>query len=239
MELIFGKAEEELQKIEDSSIDLILTDPPYKMTKQGKSCRPNYMISGMGENLFKGGLIHPKDWMNLCFQKLKDNTHFYSFCNINGIEEYLRVLKNVGFKIHNILTMRKNTKMPNRWYLKYTEFIIFARKGKAKPINNMTCRDYFDVDMPTDKNGKIHITQKPISIIETFIMNSSDINNIILDPFCGSGTTAVACKNLNRNFIGIDNGYCEKEKTINGINLLGKSWVEITELRLQGKFDKL
>lgn len=202
--LYLGDCLDVMKGIPDNSIDLVVTDPPYKMTKQGNSCRPNYMKSGMGYNLFSGSLIRPKDWLPVCFAKLKDDTHFYSFCNLNDLELYLKVLKDSGFKIHNILTMRKNTKMPNRWYLKYTEFIIFARKGKAKPINDMTSRDYFDVNMPTNKNGKLHITQKPLILIEKLIFNSSFENQTILDPFMGSGTSGVACKQLNRDFIGIE-----------------------------------
>ena len=52
--LLKGDCLELMKSIPDGSVDLILTDPPYKMTKQGNSCRPNYMKSGMGDNLFSG-----------------------------------------------------------------------------------------------------------------------------------------------------------------------------------------
>lgn len=94
--------------------------------------------------------------------------------------------------------------MPNRWYLKYTEIVLFFRKGNAVPINDMTSRDYEFVIMPTQKNGKVHISQKPLEFVEKLIMNSSKKGQLILDPFMGSGTTGVACVNTNRNFIGIE-----------------------------------
>ena len=86
---------------------------------------------------------------------------------------------------------------------------MFLRKGEAKPINDYTSRDWFNANMPKAKDGKLHITQKPLDITQKLITNSSLEGQVILDPFMGSGTTGVACVNTNRNFIGIekDEGY--------------------------------
>lgn len=210
--IIQGDSLDKMKYIPNGSIDLIVTDPPYKMTKQGNSCRPNYMKSGMGENLFDGELPNTKEWMKLCFDKLKDDAHFYVFTNINSLHEYLDVAKECGFKLHNIISMIKDTKMPNRWYLKYTEFVLFFRKGKAFSINDMTSRDYEFVETPTLKNGKIHISQKPLSFIEKLITNSSNEGEICLDLFSGSGTLAEACINTNRDFIIIEKNPNDFEK---------------------------
>lgn len=193
-----------MKKFADCSIDLVITDPPYRMTKCGKSCRPNYMHNNMGDNLFSGELPDTYEWMCECYRVLKEQSHFYTFCNINEIQNYLSIADKVGFKLHNIITMVKDTKMPNRWYMKYCEYILFFRKGKAKPINDVTSRDYYQVVMPTQKNGKVHITQKPQQIIEMFVRNSSSENDTVLDLFMGSGTTGVACAETGRNFIGIE-----------------------------------
>lgn len=211
--MIQGDSLEKLDLILNGSVDLIVTDPPYKMTKQGKSCRPNYMKSGMGDNLFDGKLPNTKKWMDLCFAKLKENAHFYVFTNINSLHEYLNVAKESGFKLHNIISMIKDTKMPNRWYLKYTEFVLFFRKGKAFPINDMTSRDYEFVETPTLKNGKIHISQKPLIFIQKLVTNSSKEGDLVLDLFSGSGTLGEACLNTNRDFILIENDPIEFEKS--------------------------
>lgn len=199
-----GDCLELMKKIPDGSIDLVVTDPPYTMTKRGKSCRPNWMPNNMGENVFGGVIPDVKTWMTECFRVLKDGTHFYVFCNTNDIQKFLNIADEVGFKLHNILTMIKNTGMPNRWYLKNCELILFFRKGKAKSINDMRCRDWFCVSMPTQKTGKLHITQKPLEIITTFVTNSSNEGDVVLDPFMGSGTTAVAAINTNRHYIGFE-----------------------------------
>lgn len=206
-----------LQKIisENKKVNLIITDPPYTMTKRGKSCRPNYMKNNMKDDLFELGIPPADDWFKLCYDVLEEDTHFYTFCNINDIHNYLNAGKKAGFKLHNIISMIKDTIMPNRWYIKQTELILFFRKGRAKAINDMTSRDHISVEMPTLKNGKIHITQKPLPLIQKLVTNSSMENEIVLDPFCGSGTTALACKNTNRNFIGFEINKIEYNKSIN------------------------
>lgn len=204
IQLYNGDCLEVMKSIPDGSVDLVLTDPPYKMTKQGKSCRPNYMRSGMGDNLFDGELPDTQTWLKLCYDKMKDDSHLYIFTNTNSLQDFLNAATEVGFKLHNVISMIKDTKMPNRWYLKYTELVLFFRKGAAFPINDMTSRDYEFVTMPTLKNGKAHVSQKPLSFIEKLITNSCKEGSVVLDPFMGSGTTGVACKNTNRAFIGIE-----------------------------------
>lgn len=222
--IIHGDSLDKMKYIPNGGIDLIVTDPPYKMTKQGNSCRPNYMKSGMGENLFDGKLPNTKEWMKLCFDKLRDDAHFYVFTNINSLHEYLDVAKECGFKLHNIISMIKDTKMPNRWYLKYTEFVLFFRKGKAFPINDMTSRDYEFVETPTLKNGKIHISQKPLNFIEKLITNSSKEGEICLDLFSGSGTLAEACINTNRDFIIIEKNPNDFEKGKERVGIIFKNY---------------
>lgn len=144
---------EGLKSIDDSSVDLVVTDPPYRMTKRGKSCRPNWMPSNMGESVFNSEIPDTKQWMTECYRILKDSSHFYVFTNTNEITNYLVTAQDTGFRLHNIISMIKDTGMPNRWYYKQTELILFFRKGKAKPINDYTSRDNVKVVMPKKSNG--------------------------------------------------------------------------------------
>lgn len=215
--LLHGDCLDLMASMPDGSVDLVVTDPPYTMTKRGRSCRPNYMPNGMGDNVFIGAIPDAQEWMQQCFRVLKNKTHLYTFCNTNDIQKYLNAADNVGFKLHNIITMIKDTGMPNRWYLKNCELILFFRKGAAKPINDMTSRDWVNVKMPTLKNGKHHITQKPLDLMEKLIVNSTLSGEIVLDPFMGSGTTGVACLNTGRRFIGIEKDACYFEIARNRI----------------------
>lgn len=202
--LIHGDCLEKMKEIQDKSIDMTLTDPPYKMTKRGRSCRPNWMPNNMGENVFDGKIPNADYWISEVYRVLKEETHFYTFCNTNDITNYLNIAQKFKFKLHNIITMIKDTGMPNRWYLKNCELVLFFRKGKSKPINDMTSRDWVQVKMPTKKTGKLHITEKPLDFITRLVTNSSNENQLVLDPFMGSCTTGIACLETNRNFIGIE-----------------------------------
>lgn len=198
-----GDCLELMRDIPSDSVDMVVTDPPYNMTKTGNSCRPNYMLNG---EILNGIVPNVEEWMFECFRVMKSG-HFYTFVNKNDIRHYLNTAEKVGFRLHNIIAMIKNTKMPNRWYLKYTENILFFFKGKALAINDLTSRDYYFVDMPTMLKGKLHPTQKPLDFIEKLITNSSTENQLILDPFSGSGTTAIAAENTGRRWIGIERDF--------------------------------
>ena len=81
------------------------------------------------------------------------------------------------------------------------EFILFLRKGNAKNINNLGSKTIIRV--PNVRN-KTHPTEKPVDLMKILIENSSNENDIVLDPFMGSGSCGVACVNTNRNFIGME-----------------------------------
>ena len=198
-----GDCLERMKEIESGSVDMVLADPPYKMTKRGKSCRPNWMPDGMGDNVFIGKVPDLTKWLPECFRVMRDG-HIYIFTNTVSLQATLNSATAAGFKLHNILVMIKDTGMPNRWYYKQTELVLFLRKGKAIPIADHTSRDNFTCTMPKKSNGKLHITQKPLDVIKKMITNSSQESMVVLDPFMGSGTTGVAAKNLGRKFIGIE-----------------------------------
>ena len=201
--LMQGDCLERMKEIPSGSVEMVLTDPPYRMTKRGRSCRPNWMPSGMGDNVFSGDIPPTSEWMPELFRVMGDG-HLYVFTNTISLQETLNAATDAGFKLHNIISMIKDTGMPNRWYYKQTELVLFMRKGKAIPINDYTSRDNVKVTMPTKKSGKLHITQKPLDFVTKLVTNSSKELGAVLDPFMGSGSTGVACANTGRKFIGIE-----------------------------------
>jgi len=86
--------------------------------------------------------------------------------------------------------------------MKQAEFILFMRKGKAKNINYMGVSTVFEI--PNIIGNKKHPTEKPIELMESFIVQSTKQNDIVLDMFCGSGSTLCACAKTNRQYVGID-----------------------------------
>ena len=201
-----GDCLEVMKNIPDNIIDLVVTDPPYKIVQGGCT---NKAVRFKGSNsdevkkgiLFKENSIKFDEWIPEIYRVLKPNSHCYIMVNDRNLKELIIVCENNGFKLLNILVWGKSKHSPNKYYMKNCEFIVLLRKGRAKNINNMGTKQLLLVD---NVDNKKHPSEKPISLIKIFIENSSVENNIILDPFMGSGSTGVACINTNRNFIGIE-----------------------------------
>lgn len=192
----------------DNSVDLIVTDPPYKTitggTKDGaKSDRPKGVLS-KNKNLFKyQNGICIKSWIGELYRVLREGKHCYIFTNSLNIKEMLIEAENAGFKLHNVLVWEKNNCTPSQFYMKNCEYILFFRKGKAKWINDIgrskTVHSFKNII-----GNKFHPTQKPVELLEFYITNSSEKGDIVFDPFIGSGSTALAALHTGRKFIGYE-----------------------------------
>jgi len=207
IELLNGDCLELMKDIPEGSVDSVLTDPPYKTITGGdsngqNSTRPKGMLKG-NRKLFKYQKVKISDWMSILYRILKEGSHCYTFTNSLNMEKMLVESRKSGFKLHNILTWEKNNCTPSQYYMKNCEYILFLRKGKAKWINDIggskTVHRFDNII-----GNKVHPTEKPVDLLEFYIRNSSSNGDLVLDPFMGSGSTGVACKNLNRNFIGIE-----------------------------------
>lgn len=196
-----------LKEIEDNSIDLVVTDCPYKVISGGNKDRgtngfPKSVLNRNDGKIFDFNDINLKDWIPEIYRVLKENADFYCMINVLNLEELLTVARESGFKLHNILVWEKNTANPNRWYMKNCEFTCYFYKGEAKTINNPGSKQ-----VHLFKNiigNKLHPTEKPIELLELYINNSSQEGDLVLDPFMGSGTTAVACKKNKRKYLGFE-----------------------------------
>lgn len=194
-----------LKNIEDNSMDLIITDVPYKVISGGRCSRkgqPSGMLSKNDGKIFEHNDIKPQQYMSELYRVLKEETHCYIFINFINLKEMMEEAEKAGFKLHTLLIWKKNNKTPSRWYMKNQEYILFMRKGKAKPVKNSGIGHILEFDNII--GNKKHPCEKPIDLLETLILNSSNENDIVLDCFMGSGSTGVACRNTNRRFIGIE-----------------------------------
>ena len=193
-----------LKDIEDNSIDLVVTDPPYEVITGGRNGGVKGKPSGiLTENKQLMKSIPKADlWLSECFRVMKDGTHIYIMTNTLNLTNYLNIINGVGFKLHNLLVWNKNNTTPNRWYMKNCEYVIFARKGFAKSINNPSSQTVHNFDNII--GNKKHPTEKPVDLMKLYVGNSSQVGDTVLDPFMGVGSTGVACKELNRNFIGVE-----------------------------------
>lgn len=194
--------------IQSESIDLVVTDPPYKCISGGKPHKkgqPSGMLSKNDGKIFEHNDIKPEEWIPEIYRVLKYNTHCYIMTNTINLENYLRICRESGFKLHSVLCWLKNNNTPSRWYMKNCEFTLFLRKGKAKPINNAGSKMIHQFDNII--GNKTHPTEKPIELMKLYISNSSNEGDLVFDPFAGTGSTLVAAKELNRKYLG-----CEKDE---------------------------
>jgi site-specific DNA-methyltransferase (adenine-specific) len=194
-----------LKEIPDNSVDLVLTDPPYGMGYQsGHRTNKHDCIEGDKD------LSWFPCFIKETYRVLKDNSHCYLFCNDYCISLFRNESEKVGFNAKRTLVWVKNNHTSGDLYGDYankTEFIVFLQKGRrllnGKRESNVL---YYDRD-----NTDIHPTKKPESIMSYLISKSTNENDIVCDPYLGGGTTVMACKALNRRYIGIEisSKYCD------------------------------
>ena len=193
-----------MAEMPDGIVDLIVTDPAYKVISGGNSPKTGRRTSGIltanDGKIFAKNNIKPSEYIPEFYRVLKDPAHLYLMTNFYNLEEMLRELRKAKFNIHNLLVWKKNNVTPNRYYMKNIEYTILARKGRAFSINNKGSKTCVEFDNP--KSPKLHPTEKPVGLMELYVGNSSQEGDIVYDPFVGSGATGVACQNLKRNFIG-------------------------------------
>ena len=205
------------------NVDLIVTDPPYRVTSRGGYTNAGGML--LNSDVRKGTIfkhnVKIDQWLPLLYEILKDTGHCYIMCNNKNLYPFLDAIKKSEFHLVKTMVWSKNNKTMSQAYMSQIEFILFLRKGKFVKINHCGTSDIFNFPNKKlkDTNNKvIHFTEKPIDLMKVLIENSSKENEIVLDPFLGIGSTAIAAKSLNRFYIGIeiDQKWCElAEKRIN------------------------
>ena len=205
---------EGMKQIPDNSIDLVVTDPPYRAhfeEGRGEFGKRDYFKN------VKEGVGHTDDFdiaplLSMLIPKMKVfNAYFW--CSQKQIYTYLDFAIKHNYH-YEILIWNKTNPVPtkNNKYLPDTEHYIFIRDKGATFNNNLPFNFYRKVfRTPISQSQFGHPTEKPLKVILPSIAISSKEGDTILDPFMGSGTTAVACRMLNRHFIGfeISKEYCD------------------------------
>lgn len=208
-----GDCLELLKDIPDKTIDLIVTDPPYNVsaTNGGGTINKVKKLNKSLKDLVETNITNGYDIETLGeeFMRVMKEPNIYLWCNKTQIPEYFKFYVEKYKCKFDILCWHKNNALPtySNKYLSDTEYLLYFRKGKGKcfPKSYEDAKTYYIAPINhKDKKKYKHPTIKPLDITEKVIKNSSKENDIILDPFMGSGTTGVACKQLNRNFIGIE-----------------------------------
>lgn len=203
--LIHGDCVSVLKEMPEKSIDLVVTDPPYQLIGGGRTTKvgaPTGILKSNDRKLFKHNDIDAEKWLPEVYRVMKDDTQIYVMTNYINLVHFITVMEQTGFRIHNLLVWEKNNCTPSRWYMKNAEYVIFGRKGAAKPINNVGSKTVHTFNNII--GNKLHPAEKPVELMRYYIENSSFSGDTVLDPFMGAGSVGVACEDTNRNFIGIE-----------------------------------
>jgi len=216
IDLRLGDCLEVMKLLAGNSVDAIITDPPYGMAFQSN----RRIVKDKFKKIKNDNQLEwLPSFMEECFRLLKNDTAIYMFCSWHHIDKF-KIEFEKHFQLKNILVWNKNNHGSGDLKGSYApkhEFILYGHKGRSI-FRNKRLPDVLDYPK-ISSNKLLHPTEKNIDMLEMFINNNTDDNQLVLDPFMGSGTTAIACKNLNRNFIGIelDEGYYNIAKErING-----------------------
>ena len=231
--LIHGTWQEELPKLEDNSVDLIIIDPPYLITKE-KWDKEEQVTEVLSENIFR---------------ILKPSGNFYCWGSVGEknqlLIDWLYMFKNTGWYFKDWITWKKQRGMGNRrgwlytreeilWFVKDNKQFIWNKEnqysniprkksGFNKKAIEVTGRNllrysnvWIDINESTlgdsgvkfakkrIESGFFHFTPKPKKAIERIILAHTKENDVVLDCFLGSGTTMQVCNELGRNCIGIE-----------------------------------
>ena len=210
--LMFGDCLERMKEIPNGSIDMVLTDPPYELS----SSKGGGMM-GKGGRLFMEELNEAKliegidvsDFLNVILTKFIKKQQFCGvfFCSMKQLSKYINWAESNELQV-SVGVWHKSNPAPlcNFKYLNDVEYWVYIKGDKSKILGNYQSKSmvYSSPINAKDKKKYNHPTIKPIEILEKFLINHSVEGSVIFDPFMGSGSTGVACNNLNRKFIGIE-----------------------------------
>ncbi len=210
--LICGSAFDIMPTLARGSVDLILTDPPYGISK-----KTGFQNVKKGEKRFAVNMDFGK-WdhteVNLCgiadYSKslLRKGGTIIIFYDLWKIEQLKNALEFYGFKMVRLIIWQKTNPVPlnmKRTYLSNSrEVAVVAVKGGKPTFNGEYDNGVYDYPIPRHKRKKIHPTQKPIDLFNDLVLKHSNEGDVVLDPFMGSGTTLDACRQNGRNGIGIE-----------------------------------
>ena len=193
-----------------NEVDAIITDPPYKISRDNNFKTMNRAGIDFGEWDKDFDLV---DWIKYCEPVLKKGGNIVIFNDWKNMSYIVDELEKNNFEVKDLIRWKKTNPMPrnrDRRFITDYEVAVWAVKKGGKWTFNRLSETYERPEIVcgvTSKKEKIdggHPTQKPVEVMEWLIKRLSNENDIILDPFMGSGSTGVACKNTNRKFIGIE-----------------------------------
>ena len=230
-QILLGDCVEMMRMLPAGSVDCVFADPPYNLQLRGELRRPDdSLVDGVDDDWDKFADFaaydrFTRDWLTECHRVLRKDGTLWVIGAYHNIFRIGAILQDLGFWILNDVVWRKSNPMPNfrgRRFTNAHETLIWAARGREsrykfnyqamKALND-------DVQMRSDwlfplctgpermrnQHGlKLHPTQKPEALLHRVLLASTGLDDIVLDPFAGTGTTAAVARRLGRRFIAIE-----------------------------------
>src|SRR6188472_1804083 len=229
--IVVGDCVAELSKLSAGSVDLVFADPPYNLQLQGDLKRPDdSKVDAVDDDWDQFASFQAYDeftraWLSACKRVLKPSGTLWVIGSYHNIFRVGTVLQDLGYWILNDVVWRKSNPMPNfrgRRFTNAHETMIWATRDQgarytfnyeALKAGNEEVQVRSDWTLPLctgderlkGRDGKkLHPTQKPEALLARVLLSSSRPDDLVLDPFCGTGTTGAVAKRLGRRFIGCE-----------------------------------
>jgi len=199
VKLFSADAIELLKTLGASSVDLMIVDPAYESLEKHRKSGTTTRLKARWFPVVKNSYFI--EYFKESFRVMKNNTHTYCFCDQETMFHIVPMATKAGFHFWKPIVWDKMAISTGYHWRNAYEFILFFEKGKRNLNNKSWC----DIRHCKRLKGKQYYpTQKPVQLIHNLVLNSSNVGDIVLDPFMGAGSTGVASVQLGRSFIGSD-----------------------------------
>ena len=230
--VIVGDCVAEMSKLAAGSVDLVFADPPYNLQLKGELKRPDEShVDAVNDDWDKFSSFAAYDdftraWVTACRRLMKPSATLWVIGSYHNIFRVGTILQDLDFWILNDIVWRKSNPMPNfrgRRFTNAHETLIWAARDAAKRNytfnyealkagnDDIQMRSDWLIPLCTgeerlkgDDAKKLHPTQKPEALLARVILAASRPDDLVLDPFCGTGTTGAVAHRLQRRFLGIE-----------------------------------
>jgi modification methylase len=248
--ILQGDCIAQLRRLPDASVDLVFADPPYNLQLAGELLRPNNtIVDGVDDHWdkfddFTSYDTFTKQWLTECRRVLKPDGALWLIGSYHNIFRLGATLQDLNFWILNDVIWRKTNPMPNfrgRRFTNAHETLIWAgRDQKSRYTFNYESLKALNDDLQMrsdwlfpicsgperlkdDGGRKAHPTQKPEALLHRLLLATTNVGDVVLDPFFGTGTTGAVAKRLGRHFIGIERDpdyVAAAQERINNVTIL-------------------
>lgn len=201
-----------MNSLEKGSVDLVLTDPPYTISRKSGFSSVKTGVQRFALSMEFGdwdiNQIDLDKLSNDMYRVLKDGGTAIVFYDVWKTSHLSEAMTKAGFKMMRIIIWEKTNPVPlnmKRTYLSNSREVAVVGVKTGKPtFNSSYDNGIYNFPIPRHKGKRIHPTQKPLQLFNELILKHSNSGDHVIDPFLGSGTTAIASIETNRRFSGCD-----------------------------------